>query len=510
MDADSLQLVRQLSATGAVKCLEVIGDHLVALGDDYDVFSLKDFGKMKNDASEAKPDASMLHRLPDNSLVLASKSKIFFQDLHSNHSAEYALDRVPFTRSPWISHMDASSDGNWLVVSGIENALFLNNRVMREAKAMPIPGSGANYVSFDRHGSAFWVVNNYRLSRYDQHLPELWKFTPSIMETSKRPQTNSPIQVKVMQGAHKVWIQCERFTKSGEQELNRVELANIPDDSTTLEQLGIALESGRISNEIPFARHNQWHIWDASQKILQPTSVRLEIDSIGRSSPACVSRDFRTIWASDTIEKVGRLRVVQIDDGQTLQEAMNVESAKKIRRGSFEDIVCGDAVTITLTDDHILGVRDSESGRVRSLIDLGMDTIPKVAALLADERSAIVGAQEGHLLLVHFEHGTVELFAQGLAEVTALAASCHGVLAVGYHSGEVELWSTKSRPAKRMCRLGKMENTISLLEFSKDGSQLAMLVQGEPVGRLLHWNNFRERLQQFHLDWPKQVLSPLD
>jgi hypothetical protein len=61
-----------------------------------------------------------------------------------------------------------------------------------------------------------------------------------------------------------------------------------------------------------------------------------------------------------------------------------------------------------------------------------------------------------------------------------------------------------------MGRLAKFENSINLLEYSRDGNQLAVLVQGELAGRLLDWNAFRARLDDFKLDWGDDYfLTPL-
>ncbi len=59
-----------------------------------------------------------------------------------------------------------------------------------------------------------------------------------------------------------------------------------------------------------------------------------------------------------------------------------------------------------------------------------------------------------------------------------------------------------------MCRLSKMENAIHMLEYSRDGNQLAVLVKGEHTGRLLDWDALRNRLKQLDLDWNDDSFLP--
>ena len=184
-----------------------------------------------------------------------------------------------------------------------------------------------------------------------------------------------------------------------------------------------------------------------------------------------------------------------------MQTMFNADAAKQIRTGGYEQIVAGATRTVAVSDDHKLRVFNSETGDLVNTIDLLADTIPKVVALNAAESYAFVGAQDGHLLAIDLVTEEVEVVTRGASEVTALATSVNEVLAVGFHSGEIALWSIGSTPAYRICSLTRMSNSINRLEFSQDGSQLAMQVQGEHVARLLDWQAFRDRLSEFGLDW---------
>ena len=503
-DGKTHQPIKTLKATSAVMGMEVVGNRLVALGDDHDVFSLDDFTNLQPAWSqEAEPSA--LRLLNDHeSLVLASTRRIIQQDKRLNTVKEFAIERTPFTRSPYVRYIDPSTTDDWLAVTGIENALFLDARSGRQVKSLPIPGAGANYVSFDRHGAALWIANNYRLLRYDLHLPELWKSTRKRMETSlSDPLTGLPITLTGAFSEHDVFIQVKHTLNDIDHELARIELANVPHNSTYIEQLYIALDHqvDKVPPEELSRLHFGMAIWDAVEGNLRQTSVQFDAAELPHASAIAMSRDSALYWVGDKVSKVGRLQVKRVSDGTVVQTMLNSESALRIRVGGYEEIVCGKSRTVAVSDDHKLHVFDSLTCEPLSTIDLSVDTIPKVVALNGTETIAFVGAQEGHLLAIDLSTARIEVVTAGTAEITALATSANGILAVGFHSGEIDLWSVASQPATRMCRLARMSNSISRLEFSQDGSQLASHVQGERAGRLLDWRAFRARLQDFGLDW---------
>ncbi len=76
-DASTHQLIRSLKATGPVKCLQVAEDHLVALGSEFDVFSLVDFQKV---------DTSQMVANSDSSIMYFSKDRESFVLLHNLES----------------------------------------------------------------------------------------------------------------------------------------------------------------------------------------------------------------------------------------------------------------------------------------------------------------------------------------------------------------------------------------------------------------------------------------
>jgi len=447
----------------------------------------------------------MLRLLNDQkSLVLASTKRIVQQDKLFNTVKEFAIERTPFTRSTYVRHIDASETDDWLAVTGIENALFLDTRSRREVKSLPIPGAGANYVSFDRHGAALWIANNYRLLRYDLHLPEFWKSTRKCMETSiSDPATGLPITLAGMFSERDACIQVNHMVNKTNGERGRIELENIPRNSTSIEQLYNALDGkiDKVPHEMLSELHYGMAIWDAADANLRLTGVQFEAADFARASAIELSRDSGLYWIGDNINKVGRLQVKRVSDGSIVNTVLNSESARRIRVGGYEEIVCGNSRTVAVSDDHKLSVFDSVTCDLLSTIELSIDTIPKVVALNSSETVAFVGAQEGHLLAIDLATEHIEVVTIGTAEITALETCANGILAVGFHSGEIDLWSVRSQPAKRMCRLARMANSIGLLEFSQDGSQLALHVQGEQAGRLLDWNAFRARLREFGLDW---------
>ena len=484
--------------------MEAIGDRLLALGGDYDVFSLVDFTKAQASGSEQE-DPSTLRLLNDRkSLVLASTSRVIQQDKTLNTVKEFALERRPFTRSPYVRYIDPSITDDWLVVTGIENALFLDTLSGREVKSIPIPGAGANYVSFDPHGAALWIANNYRLMRYDLHLPELWRSTRKREQASiLDPTTGLPIALTGMFSERDVFIRVDRMIDNVNNERGRIELANVPRNSTSIEQLYLALD-GKVEEapaELIAGLHYGMAIWNSAEGRLDTTPVQFKAEELPHASAIKLSPDSSHYWIGDSINKSGRLQVKRVSDGATVQSMSNADSAMRIRVGGYEDIACGEKRTVTVCDDHQLRVFDSVTFELLSTIDLTADTIPKVVVLNAAESVAFVGAQEGHLLAIDLSNERIKTVAVGGSEITALATCTNGVLAVGFHSGEIDLWSTGSGSVKRMCRLGRMSNSINQLEFSQDGSQLALQVQGEQSGRLLDWNAFRARLREFELDW---------
>ncbi len=503
-DAKTHQHIKSLKASGSVMCMEVIGDRLVALGDEHDVYSLTDFSKSGRAVSQAI-EPSMLRLLKDQkSLVLASTSSIIQQDECFNMVKEFAIERKPFTRSDYVRHIDSSATDDWLAVTCIENALFLDTRSGRQVKSLPIPGAGANYVSFDCSGAALWIANNYRLLRYDLHLPEFWKSTRKCVGTSiSDPATGLPIILKGLFRERDVYIQVDRIINDTKREHGRIELSNLPRNSTSIEQLYTALD-GKIDKFPPSLLSqlgNGMAIWDAAEGNLELSGVQFTAEDMQRASAIELSRDSRLYWIGCNVNKVGQLQVKRVSDGAVVQTMLNTESANRIRVGGCEEIACGNSRTVAVSDDHKLWVFDSLTCELLKTVDLAIDTIPKVVALNSTETVAFVGAQEGHLLAIDLATEGIEVLAIGTAEITALATNSEGILAVGFHSGEIDLWSAGSQPATRMCRLARMTNSINQLEFSQDGSQLALLVQGEQAGRLLDWNAFRARLRSFGLDW---------
>ncbi|MEQ1826986.1 MAG: hypothetical protein ABL921_13610 [Pirellula sp.] len=97
-------------------------------------------------------------------------------------------------------------------------------------------------------------------------------------------------------------------------------------------------------------------------------------------------------------------------------------------------------------------------------------------------------------------NGIAPVQSQG-AEITALAVSPDGVLAIGNPEGDIELWSINRREPEQICKLVTLPNCITMLEFSRDGKKLAVQVDGESAARVLSWEDFRSRLRDFDLDW---------
>ncbi len=503
-NAKTHQLIKELKASGSVKCLAVVGETLIALGSEHDQFSLSDFTKTQIfDGPDT--DFSLLRPLEDRkSLVLASSSRIAVQDIFSNHLVNFAINRTPFTRAPYLSHIDSHHAEDWLAVTGIENALFLDARSRKEVMSLPLPGAGANYVVFDRQGAALWIANNYRLLRYDLHIPELWTSTRKTIQNSfVDPTTSRRIILTGLFSEHDICIHVENAIESKQEFWGRIEQTNIPSNSTAIEQQFVALD-GKLQNssaEVLPKLNNHMAIWDASKAQLKPSEIPFGAADLAQANIISLSADAQHLWIGDTVDKVGRLRVKRVSDGAVIYESLNTESAKRIRVGGYEDLVCGNLWTLALSNDHKLSVFDSHSCAFAYSIDLGNDTIPKVAALDSNETIAFIGAQEGHLLAIDLATRQVRQVTQSTSEITALAASAFGMLAIGFHSGDIELWSLDTQPAARLCKLPRMSNSINLLEFSGDGNQLALWVQGETAGRLLDWNALRARLREFDLDW---------
>ena len=368
---------------------------------------------------------------------------------------------------------------------------------------MPIPGSGAKYVTFDRLGDVLWIANNNQLLRFDLHTPEIWRTTPNIARQS-RP-TTSPLQATYFpyfdEGS--AFIMVDSLLENDQKSRARILIYNVPPDSTSIEQLFLAVDTGlrSIPNEEFCVSDSETSLWDASASKLRTIFSNRARNGWKSQTAFGLSRDGKRYWIGDSVDKVGRLQVIDVADGSLIHSRMYSESAKRIRVSAIEGIACGDKWTVALSDDHTLSLYDSVTCELRRVIELGYDTIPKTAVLSLDEQLAFVGGQEGHLLCVDLATDRVELLTQRMSEITALACSPDGVLAVGLHSGDVDLWSIVTAPAHYMGRLAKFDNSINLLEYSHDGNQLAVLVQGEQAGRLLDWNAFRARLNDFNLDW---------
>lgn len=191
-----------------------------------------------------------------------------------------------------------------------------------------------------------------------------------------------------------------------------------------------------------------------------------------------------------------------MSDGTTILDWENLESEKALRLSRIEQIVCGDEITLTISVDRKLRVYDTKSIQLIKEVDLGKGFTPKRVAMNPTETNAYIGTQEGSVLGVDLNSNAIFQTLKQSAEITALAISPDGVLAVGNSEGEIELWSVVIRSdPKQLCRLVTFPNAIKSLGFSRDGKKLAVYVEGDCAGRILNWTKFRSRLQSFDLDW---------
>lgn len=510
-DTKSKKRVASYQAAGAVKYVEILSDRLVTLGAEREQFALPNHDQPLL-SPQLDSTYSSMHLMKDrNMLLLASNRRVSLIDIPTNESFDFLLKRSPFSRSANVSHIDKSSHGNWVAVSGIESVLFLDVCSRKETMSMPIPGSGAKYVTFDRLGDVLWVANNNRLMRFDLHPPEIWRTTPIVARQSSRTaKSQLPATFFPHFDEGSAFIVVDSVRAPEHPSRARILIDNVPPASTAIEQLFLAVDTGlkNISEEEFGVGDSEISLWDASASKLRTIFTGLPRAGWRSQTAFGLSRDGKRYWVGDSVDKVGRLQVINVADGSLINSRVYTESAKRIRVSGLEDIVCGEQRTLALSDDHTLSLFDSDTCNLHKVIELGKETIPKTAALSHDEQLAFVGAQEGHLLWVDLVSDQVELLSQGTSEVTALACSPDGVLAVGLHSGDIDLWSIASKPARYMGRLAKFDNSINLLEYSQDGKQLAVLVQGEQAGRLLDWNTFRARLADFNLDWDDEYFSP--
>lgn len=503
-DAATHALISRFNADQFVKFIEVVGDELVCLGKKHAVFSFDDITAPEL-LFRSSPHASNIHIMPNgNTLLVAANNKVMLANSRLEELADFALDRTPFTRSVYINHVDLSADGNWIATCGVETSIFLNARNQRQVMAMPMPGAGANYVTFDRCGDTLWVTNNYQLLRYDLHLPEFWRATSDATPRSYSAENSGRmIEISPQYREQEFHIQVDQSLPEKRIYRGRIVLANIPKNSTAIEQIHLAHDNASAnfpSSELERIKHGVV-IWDASKSKFQETGMDLDQEKLHIATTTALSFDGQQYWMGDIVKKVGRLQVFRVSDGEALHSSFNTNTENKSLVGSFEDFSCGPTRTVAISSDHGLSVYDTKRIELLHKFDLGYETTPKVAALSDDERYAFVGAQEGHVLAIELETGKIERVIEDVSEVTALSTSPEGILAVGFHSGEIEFWSIYPHSPERLARLPRMTNSIQCLEFSRDGSQLAALVQGERASKLLDWKAFRKRLGEFGLNW---------
>jgi serine/threonine protein kinase/WD40 repeat protein len=507
-DSKTYQKLQTLSTSGSVNYLAILKDRIVAMGTEQSRFMLPNFDRILETQPQPYNYSSFQCLNDGNSLLLASSFKISCADTEFNETQEFSLRRTPFTKSNSIRHIDSSASGGFAAVSSYENVLFADTVGKTELMSIAMPGMGYKYVTFDRKGSSIWITNNYQLLRYDWHPPEVWSIGTKVGKETKCI-SESPIEQSC----------TPSFTTNGASVLvhtrvngarypwMRVLIGNVPKKDTLIECLYDSI-GGKVDSltTLGFLQLRAAGIWNSTEHILTVSGNRLHQGNTPDETAFCLSADGLYYWTGDKVKtvdgrSVGRLRVLRMSDGAELFAWENLESEKNLRLSRIEQIGCGTDVTVIISVDRKVRAFDSNSFQLIREVDLGPGATLKRVALAEDKSIVYVGTQEGNVLKVELETGRIDSIQSQDAEITAIAISPDGVLAIGNPEGNIELWSIDRREPEQLCRLVTLPNSIQLLEFSRDGKKLAVQVDGESAARVLDWNAFRARLRDFDLDW---------
>ena len=290
-----------------------------------------------------------------------------------------------------------------------------------EACRLSIPGSGAKYSTYYPHLNCVWVTNNKQLLKYNLCLPELWRRYSNVSSRillRKTKTTNEWIYPNSNSKSISIGTEFDdvdlRFGKK-----SRIFIHQVANDQTYIQKAfdGVASELAPISeNTKSFG--DSMSIWNCSEGKMVLTDIHVTADLHSSETAFCLSKDGSHYWTADSVAvenidvKVGRLRVLGLD-GKERMSWLNRDSAIQIRISSFEQIVCGERITIAISGDRTLRVYDSQSIELVKEISLGGQSVPKVAALAFDENLAFVGVQDGRVLRVDLNSGNVLQVVEG-------------------------------------------------------------------------------------------------
>ena len=487
----------------SVRSLGIVGDRLISLGENLDAFDLPELTTVVrpvwNDKSlcnlKVVPGSDSLLVTGTRNSFIATPESESIRDLYSRNQSDQVAN---------YHYIDFHSNPRWGSISGADSVRFLDLLRGEGVYTLPVPGSGAKYSTYDPHLDRVVITNNKQLLQYELRLPAVWHHlqTPAV-RLQKRDSTYEELEPNSFSKIASIQSKNESGT------LGRVLVHNIPKDATKIEytyyQVSQELTKLQQTRKVSFGGEH-WK-WDAVLKELSSMKIELTPQISIYQTASCFSVDGNRFWIADREKvedidvRVGRLLVFNTNDGRLEKHWLNRDSAINVRISTFEQIVCGARLTITISGDRILRIYDSEALELVSEIPLGGKAVLKVAAMSEDESTAYVGVQDGRVLCVDLKSKAISQVVERESEITAISLSREGVLAIGNRSGEVDLYAVNRSTVKHLCQISTQNDTIELLEFSKDGSQLAMLVAGERGCHTLDWKEFRRRLAGYELDF---------
>ena len=510
-DSQNYARIADATVEGSVRHVTVLDNQLLAMGESLHCFTLPEL-KALPDPSWKSIHLQNIRALPGaKSAIVAGTETSFVVNSDSPSTREITLRRKHSDRTASYHHIDFSADGRWSSISGVNSVRFIDMLRSEETYTLPIPGAGAKYSTFDPHQPALWVTNNKQLLQYDLRLPAAWQHLtiPSVQLIRSDLSTD---ELQPHSGSKSTAIHTHHSASAAK---DRILIHGVPPNQTQIEHAfqRTPLElKDRFENSDSHFRSTHW-IWNCVTRELRDTSVPLTPQLAFYQTAFCLSTNGDRFWIADSDRvdgidvRVGRLLVFDTATGRCEMSWMNRQSATSLRISGFEHIVCGDRKTVVISGDRIVRVFDSQSLELVCEIPLGGQAIPKVIALDRNETTAFVGIQDGRLLRVDLSSLEVSTVVAFDSEVTALTLSRLGVLAVGTSSGEVELWSVHGNAQNHLGQLTRREESIDMLEFSKDGNQLVLLVEGEVGCHKLDWSELRRLLADYKLDWSDEMFE---
>jgi serine/threonine protein kinase/WD40 repeat protein len=219
--------------------------------------------------------------------------------------------------------------------------------------------------------------------------------------------------------------------------------------------------------------------------------------------PVFSANEERLWYAGLTLaERVGFLAAVNTKDGHEEIRWLNDHSERTLRRSQILSVAVGQTLVAASSIDGTVRMFHSGNGQLLRETVIPEQIVDAVC-LPGDEQWLLGGTRQGQLLAISTADGRIGFQAPVHQEaITAITGAANGLAFTGCHDGTLAAWWLLDGRPEELFRMGPLKRRINDLVLSRDGTLLAVLVEGETGVRMLRINALRQQFAELGLNWP--------